>query len=70
MSYLKIDDLIKRDEIVQNFIFRKNIIKENFKRERVQELNAAIAQEKFFEPIMTLQAQTTEVLKQLQDSVV
>jgi len=48
MSYIKINDPVKRDKIVQDFISRKNRIKENFKRERAQELNAAIAQEKFF----------------------
>jgi len=65
MSYLKIHDPIKRDKIVQDFISRKNKLKENFKRERERELNAAIAQEKFFEPVTTSQAQTTDALKQL-----
>jgi len=36
MSYLKIDDPIKRDKIVQDFISRKNRIKEEFKRERTR----------------------------------
>jgi len=70
MSYLKINDPVKRDKIVQDFISRKNRIKENFKREREQELNAAMAQEKYFEPVIASQAQTTKALKQLQDSVV
>jgi len=50
MSYLKIDDPIKRDKIVQDFISRKNRIKEYFKQEREQELNAATAQKNIFNP--------------------
>jgi len=48
MSYLKIDDPIKRDKIVQDFISQKNRIKENFKRKLALELNAATAQRKVF----------------------
>jgi len=70
MSYLKIHDPVKRDHIVQDCISRKNRIKENFRLERAQELNEIIAQEKFFEPIIASQAQTTNALKQLQNSVV
>jgi len=69
MSYLKINDPAKRDKIVQDVISRKNRIKENFKRERAQKLNAAIAQEKYFQPVTTSQAQTTEASKQLQNLV-
>jgi len=70
MSYVKIDNPMKRDKTVQDYISRKNKIKENFKRERAHKLNTAIAQEKFFEPVTASQALTTEALKQLQDSVV
>jgi len=69
MSYLKINNPIKRDKIVQDFISRKNRIKKEFKRERERELNAAMTQEKYFEPVIASQAQTTEALKQLRNSV-
>jgi len=67
---LKIDNPIKRDNIVQYYISRKNRIKENFKRERAHKFNAAIAQERFFEPLTTSQSLTPKTLKHLQDSVV
>jgi len=66
MSYVKIDDPSKRGEIVQDdIIARKNRLKKNFKLERAQKLNVAEAQERFFEPVPTSQALTTETLKQL-----
>jgi len=52
----------------KDFISRKNRIKENFKLGRAQEFNAATAQEKYFQPVTTSQAQTTKLVKQLQDS--
>jgi len=55
MSYIKINDPSKRDEIVQDYIARKNRLKKNFKLEHAQKLNAAEAQEKFFEPVTTSQ---------------
>jgi len=70
MSYIKINEPVKRDKIVQDYILQKNRIKENFKQEHTQELNTAIAREKFFEPVTASQALTMEALKQLQNSVV
>jgi len=65
MSYIKIDDPSKRDKIVQDYIARKDRLKKEFKRERAQKLNIAEVQERFFEPVTTSQALTTDALKQL-----
>ena len=65
MSYLKITNPKNRDAIVQEYIAQKNRLKENFRLERAQKLNAAQAQEEFFQPVTQSQALTTDALKKL-----
>ena len=65
MSYIKITNPENRDAIVREYIARKNRLKENFRLERAQKLNAAQAQEEFFQPVTQSQALTTDALKKL-----
>lgn len=65
MSYTDIKDPSRRDKIVQDYIARKNRLKENFRVEHAQKLNASQAQEEFFAPVTRHQAKTTTALEQL-----
>ena len=73
MSFLKITDHNKRDEIVKEFLALKNKIKDNFRRERLGEIETQSDLAKFFTPVTETQIATTkeitEGLKPLKESI-
>ena len=62
MSFLKIEDHNKRDEIVKEFLALKNKIKDNFRRERLWEIETQSDLAKFFKPVTETQIATTKEL--------
>ena len=62
MSFLKIEDHNKRDEIVKEFLALKNKIKDNFRRERLGEIETQSDLAKFFKPVTETQIATTKEL--------
>ena len=50
MSFLKIEDHNKRDEIVKEFLALKNKIKDNFRKERIGEIETQRDLAKLFKP--------------------
>ena len=60
MSFLKITDHNKRDEIVKEFLALKNKIKDNFRRERLGEIETQSDLAKFFTPVTETQIATTK----------
>ena len=64
MSFLKIKDHNKRDETVKEFLALKNKIKDNFRRERLGEIETRDDLERFFKPITETQIATTKELQE------
>ena len=50
MSFLKIEDHNKRDEIVKEFLALKNKIKDNFRKEKIGEIETQRDLAKLFKP--------------------
>ena len=73
MSFLKIKDHNKRDEIVKEFLALKNKIKDNFHRERLGEIETQSDLAKFFKPVTETQIamakEITEGLKPLKEGI-
>ena len=66
MSFLKIKDQNKRDETVKEFLDLKNRIKDNFRKERIGEIETQSDLSKFFKPITeTQKAMTKEITGEL-----
>ena len=66
MSFLKITDPTKREASVKEFLDLKNRIKDNFRRERVGEIEMQSDLSNFFKPITETQKATTkEITEQL-----
>ena len=66
MSFLKIRDPSKRDETVKEFLDLKNRIKENFRQERIGEIETQSDLSKFFKPVTETQKATAkEIAEQL-----
>ena len=55
MSFLKIEDHNKRDEIVKEFLALKNKIKDNFRKERIGETETQRDLVKLFKPVTETQ---------------
>ena len=51
MSFLKIEDHNKRDEIVKEFLALKNKIKDNFRKEKIGEIETQRDLAKLFNPL-------------------
>ena len=64
MSFLKIKDHNKRDETVKEFLALKNKIKDNFRRERLGEMETRDDLERFFKPVTETQIATTKELQE------
>ena len=62
MSFLKIKDHNKWEEPVKEFLALKNKIKDNFRRERLGEIETRDDLERFFKPITETQIATTKEL--------
>ena len=60
MSFLKIKDQNKRDETVKEFLDLKNRIKDNFRKERIGEIETQSDLSKFFKPITETQKATAK----------
>ena len=60
MSFLKIEDHNKRDEIVKEFLALKSKIKDNFRKERIGEIETQRDLAKLFKPITETQKATTK----------
>ena len=73
MSFLKIKDQNKRDETVKEFLDLKNRIKDNFRKERIGEIEMQSDLSKFFKPITETQKATakeiTEELKPIKEGI-
>ena len=73
MSFLKIKDQNKRDETVKEFLDLKNRIKDNFRKERIAEIEAESDLSKFFKPITETQKasakEITEELKPIKEGI-
>ena len=73
MSFLKIKDQNKRDETVKEFLDLKNRIKDNFRKERIGEIETQSDLSKFFKPITEMQKATakeiTEQLKPIKEGI-
>ena len=66
MSFLKIKDQNKRDETVKEFLELKNRIKDNFRQERIGEIETQSNLSKFFKPVTETQKATAkEIMEQL-----
>ena len=66
MSFLKIEDPNKRDEIVKEFLALKNRIKDNFRKERLGEIETQRDLTKLFKPVTeTQKAATKEITEEL-----
>ena len=66
MSFLKIEDHNKRDEAVKEFLALKNKIKDNFRKERLGEIEMREDLAKLFEPVTETQIAT---MKELQEGL-
>ena len=55
MSFLKIEDHNKREEIVKEFLALKNKIKDNFRKERIGEIETQRDLAKLFKPVTETQ---------------
>ena len=64
MSFLKIEDHNKRDEIVKEFLALKNKIKDNFRKERVVEIETQRDLAKLFKSVTKTQIATTKELQE------
>ena len=64
MSFLKIEDHNKRDEIVKEFLALKNKIKDNFRREKIGEIETQRDLAKLFKPVTETQIATTKELQE------
>ena len=64
MSFLKIKDHNKRNEIVKEFLDLKNKIKDNFSRERLGEIETQSDLAKFFKPVTETQIATRKELQE------
>ena len=64
MSFLKIEDHNKRDETVKEFLALKNKIKDNFRRERLGEIETQEDLAKLFKPVTETQIATTKELQE------
>ena len=64
MSFLKIEDHNKRDEIVKEFLALKNKIKDNFRKERIGEIETQRDLAKLFKPVTETQIATTKELQE------
>ena len=60
MSFLKIEDHNKRDEIVKEFLALKNKIKDNFRKERIGEIETQRDLAKLFKPVTETQKTTAK----------
>ena len=60
MSFLKIEDHNKRDEIVKEFRALKNKIKDNFRKERLGEIETQRDLTKLFKPVTETQKATAK----------
>ena len=60
MSFLKIKDHNKRDETVKEFLALKNKIKDNFRKERLGEIETQRDLAKLFKPVTETQIATTK----------
>ena len=60
MSFLKIEDHNKRDEIVKEFLALKNKIKDNFRKERIGEIETQRDLAKLFKPVTETQKATAK----------
>ena len=73
MSFLKIKDQNKRDETVKEFLELKNRIKDNFRKERIGEIETQSDLSKFFKPVTETQKATakeiTEQLKPIREGI-
>ena len=73
MSFLKIKDQNKRDETVKEFLDLKNRIKDNFRKERIGEIETQSDLSKFFKPITETQKaatkEITEGLKTIREGI-
>ena len=66
MSFLKIKDHNKRDEIVKEFLALKNKIKDNFRKERIGEIETQRDLTKLFKPVTeTQKAMAKEITGEL-----
>ena len=64
MSFLKIKDHNKRDETVKEFLALKNKIKDNFRKERLGEIETQRDLAKLFKPVTETQIATTKELQE------
>ena len=64
MSFLKIEDHNKRDEIVIEFLALNNKIKDNFRKERLGEIETQRDLAKLFKPVTETQIATTKELQE------
>ena len=64
MSFLKIEDHNKRDEIVKEFLALKNKIKDNFRKERIGEIETQRDLAKLFKPVTETQIAATKELQE------
>ena len=73
MSFLKITDPTKREASVKEFLELKNRIKDNFRSERIGEIETQSDLSKFFKPITETQKATakeiTEQLKPIREGI-
>ena len=73
MSFLKIEDHNKQDEIVKEFLALKNKIKDNFRKERLGEIETQRDLAKLFKPVTETQKATakeiTEELKPIKEGI-
>ena len=60
MSFLKIEDHNKRDEIVKEFLALKNKIKDNFRKERIGKIETQRDLAKLFKPVTETQKTTAK----------
>ena len=64
MSFLKIENHNKLDEIVKEFLALKNKIKDNFRKERIGEIETQRDLAKLFKPVTETQIATTKELQE------
>ena len=64
MSFLKIEDHNKRDETVKEFLALKNKIKDNFRKERLGEIETQRDLTKLFKPVIETQIAMTKELQE------
>ena len=73
MSFLKITDPTKREASVKEFLELKNRIKDNFRSERIGEIETQSDLSKFFKPVTETQKATakeiTEQLKPIREGI-